>query len=111
MKPRINKFDEILMLAFSVSFDLLEILLLFLFGVGLLLNRFITVIEYFIFSLWFFFKGVNVFGSKSIMKTSSTFLGEMIPALGSLPLFSLGVWMIIKQSQKEDMEKEENDLE
>lgn len=96
------------MITFSIFFDLLEILLLFLFGVGLFLNRFITIIEYFIFSLWFFFKGVNVFGSKSIIKTSSTFLGEMIPALGSLPLFSLGVWMIIKQSQKEDLEKEQS---
>ncbi len=105
MKTRIGVFDQTLMLMVAIFFDLLQVFLLFFFGVGLILNRFVTLIEYFIFTLWFFFQGVNIFGSGFFSKSGSTFIGEIIPGLGSLPLFTLGVWMIIKQSQKEDREK------
>lgn len=105
MKLRIDTFDQILMLMVAAFFDLIQILLLLFFGIGLILNRLVTIIEYFIFTIWFSFQGVNVFGSGFLNKTSSTFIGEIIPGLGSLPLFTLGIWMIIKQSQKEDREK------
>jgi hypothetical protein len=106
MKPkyRIGGIQKTIMISFALLFDFIEFILA-IFAIGLILNRIITVLEYFIYIIWFALNRVIFTKPKNIARLGGTFTFEMIPVVGALPLFTLGVYMTIKQSQKEDLEK------
>jgi len=58
-KYRIGNIQLIIMVLIALAFDAVEAILLF-FGVGVVANRVITVLEYFIFGIWFWFNGVTL---------------------------------------------------
>jgi len=103
MKYRIGKTQRFFMVAIAMCFDLLE-LILAVFLVGAVLNRIITLIEYSIYILWFMFNKIKFTKPKNLSRLGGTFFIEMIPVLGALPMFSVGVLMTINQSRREDLE-------
>ena len=56
---RIGNIQLIIMILVALLFDAVEALLLFAYGAGAIVNRAITVLEYLIFGVWFWFNGVT----------------------------------------------------
>jgi hypothetical protein len=101
---RISGGTKIIMLVFAFFLDLIELILAALIA-GIFINRLITIFEYFIYWFWFKIKGVS-FSSNAKMgrRFGGTAILEMIPVVGALPGFTLGVYMTIKEVEKEDKE-------
>lgn len=100
---RIGTGSAFLMVLFAVVCDTIEAIIAAV-GVGLILNRFLTIFEYAILWPWLAVKGVKPMGKRQMKKFISTFGLELIPVVGALPIFTLGVFLIIRSSRKEDLE-------
>jgi uncharacterized membrane protein len=107
MKYRIGPTQKVFMMAIAILFDLVEFILTLL-AVGIIINRIITVVEYFIYILWFSINRVFFFQPKTMKRLGGTFIAEIFPVIGALPMFSVGVHMTIKQSRLEDLENFNN---
>lgn len=107
MKYRIGKTKKFFMVSIAICFDILE-LILAVFLIGAVLNRFITLLEYFLYLMWFMFSKVQFTKPKNLSRMGGTFLIEMIPVLGALPMFTVGVLMTINNSRREDLENFNN---
>ena len=92
-----DSFTKILMISIAIVFDGIEFVL-GLIGIGIILNRILTLIEYLIFFTWFWFIGVK-FTGKATTAMGRTFIAEMIPVVGSLPGLTLGVYLVIKSHE------------
>ncbi|PIT96785.1 hypothetical protein COT82_01285 [Candidatus Campbellbacteria bacterium CG10_big_fil_rev_8_21_14_0_10_35_52] len=105
-KQKIGNIQWIFMLGVAVMIDIIQIFLLFFFGVGLIVNRFITIFAAMTFFLWFALNGVTFLTGKMSNQKMFRFFGaafgEFIPIIGSLPLWSFGIWFTIKSIRKED---------
>lgn len=101
VKRRIGKFTSFLMIFFALILDIIEFILALLL-VGAIINRIITIFEYLIYWFWFKVKKASFAGKK--MRVAGSFVGEIIPFLGALPLFSFTVWLAIKDVDKEDQQ-------
>ncbi|MFQ5754352.1 MAG: hypothetical protein ACE5HI_20415 [bacterium] len=105
-KQRIGSMQRGLMVAVAATVDIVQILLIFFFGVGLLVNRFITIFAFMMFSFWFALNGVSfISGRMSVQKMLRFFgtaFGEVIPVLGAFPLWALGIWLTLRSVKKED---------
>tara|TARA_B100001971_G_scaffold135384_1_gene125058 strand:- start:359 stop:751 length:393 start_codon:yes stop_codon:yes gene_type:complete len=105
-KQRIGNMQGWLMVAVAAAVDIVQILLVFFFGVGLLVNRFITIFAFMMFFFWFALNGVSFLTGKMSMKKMTRFFGtafgEIIPVLGALPLWALGIWLTIRSVREED---------
>jgi hypothetical protein len=96
-----NKFTKYLMLAVALTFDIIELILAFLWA-GLIVNRVLTIIEYCIFFPWFNSQGVRFMGNtKRITSMVGSFITEMIPVLGALPGLTVGVFLTIRSHEEE----------
>lgn len=104
IKYRIGPLQKILMLTIAAIFDLVEFVLAVL-AIGLILNRIITIIEYFIYILWFSVNKISFTSPKTLKKLGGSFIAEIIPFLGALPMFTVGVYMTIKSSREEDLDQ------
>lgn len=103
-----DKFNKTLMIAVAAVFDTIEAFLVIL-GIGLLINRILTILEYLIFFVWFSFSGVNfTLKSKKISYAGGSFVSEILPGLGSLPGLTLWVFMTIRSHEEDLKEKEKN---
>ncbi len=104
---RIGKFSMIAMVTAAMIFDLIEAGLGFL-AIGLVLNRLIVVVKWFLFWFWFKIKDVHFtkLNSKSASRRAvtaiSTFLIGMIPILGILPEFTIGIIAMLLLVRVED---------
>ena len=105
-RQRIGNMQGWLMVAVAAAVDIVQILLVFFFGVGLLVNRFITIFAFMMFFFWFALNGVSFLTGKMSMKKMTRFfgtaVGEIIPVLGALPLWALGIWLTIRSVREED---------
>jgi predicted tellurium resistance membrane protein TerC len=102
---RIGKGVGIIYILLALIFDILEMVLAF-FAIGLVVNRIITLIEYGLFFILFKIKGVLFFKKKTYTKAGA----ELIPVIGSLPIFTYNVWEVIRDSRKEDSTKKEKEV-
>lgn len=102
VKYRISKLTATFMLVIALIIDLVELLLALLL-VGLVLNRLITLLEWFIFGLWFTILGVPFFtGGKRMATTTGGIIIGLIPGVGALPEFTLSIFLLILISRSED---------
>ena len=103
---RIGDMQSMLMISVAVVADGVQILLWLLFGVGLIANRFVTIFMFMTFAFWFVLNGVSFLtGSMSTQKMVRFFgasFGEVIPVIGALPLWTLGIWLTLRSVKKED---------
>ena len=105
-RKRIGAIQAMLMLGVAVMIDIIQIFFLFFFGIGLIVNRFITIFAFMTFFLWFALNGVTFLTGKMYKEKMFRFFGvafgEFIPIIGSLPLWSFGIYFTIKSVRKED---------
>lgn len=104
VKRRIGKITSFLMIFIAIILDIIEFILA-LFLVGAVVNRIMTILEYPGYWLWFKIKGVSFTKNRKIAgRMGSTFIAEIIPFIGALPMFTVGVWLTIKETIREDIE-------
>ncbi len=87
---KISKATTWIMISSAILVDLIQLGVNFIPEVGQVINRFITIVAYFIFYLWFILLGVNVFTKYSIV----CYAVEFIPILDALPTFTA---MVVKR--------------
>jgi hypothetical protein len=108
---RIGNLTAIFMIVIAVILDIIEFVLA-IFGIGLILNRALTFIEYSVFIFWFWMLGVSFtkFDNKHATRRFYWSLGSMIlefiPIIGALPAFTAGVVRTIFTVRAEDRENE-----
>lgn len=107
-EPRIGNFYATGIITLVSVFEVIEFLLVFLWGAGFIVNRILVPIKYFI--VWFLFrlKGVNLTSfsgekaKKRIITLATSFIIGMIPVLGLLPEFAIGIVIILILIRAED---------
>jgi hypothetical protein len=96
-KNRISNGTLTVMAIIAFLFDLLEIALLLIWGVGLVLNRLVVFVKWWIFWFWFGSKDVpflKLDSKKSVQRFAVigiTSVIGIIPGLGALPEFTIGI--------------------
>ncbi|TAK57464.1 hypothetical protein EPO17_01950 [Patescibacteria group bacterium] len=93
MACRLTKTRWKILIGLAVFIDILQIVLDF-FAVGLAVNRFIDIAVGIALPFFLRSQGVKLASPKRILTLLATFIGEMIPIVDSLPLWSLDVWFI-----------------
>lgn len=101
-KMRIGALQALLMIGVSVLFDIAELILAF-FAIGLIINRIIVIVKWVIFLLWFWFNGVHIIRNPKRRATAGiTAIAGLIPIIGALPEFTIGIILTIKDARRED---------
>lgn len=92
--------------AVAILVDLLQ-LILDIFAVGAVINRIIDVIVGFSLAFYFQIRGVSMFNPKRAAAFMATIVGEMIPVVDALPLWTLDVYVTYLTTKGEEalMEK------
>lgn len=103
-KEKISSSDAGLMLAVAGFFDFVQIVIspLDAIGVGVVANKFISIIAIFTFFLWLSIKGVGV-QSKRILFGGGVAELLPIPFLSSLPFFMGVIFAIIKREKNKSL--------
>jgi len=105
-RRRVGVMQSALMIGIAVAVDIVNMLLLIFFGAGLIVNRFITIFVFMVFAFWFALNGVSFLTGRMSMQKMYRFfgpaVGEMIPVIAALPLWSLGIWLTLRSVKKED---------
>jgi hypothetical protein len=107
-KQRISNSTMTVMVIIAFLFDLLEIALLLIWGIGLVLNRLVVFIKWWIFWFWFGAKDVpfaKLDSKKSVQRLAImaiTVLIGIIPGLGALPEFTVGIIALCLLVKAED---------
>jgi hypothetical protein len=105
---RIGNFYAIAIITVVILFETLTVLLVFVLGAGLVVNRIVVPIGYFI--VWFLFrlKGVNLTSfsgekaRKRVITLAIAFIIGMIPVIGLLPEFLVSIIIILALIRAED---------
>lgn len=96
----------IAMIAVAALIDLLQFFLTFLL-IGLVVNFFISIVALLIFYGWFSVNGVSFLAGKRaftrLMTFSAGFLGELIPLINAMPLWTASITMTVLQSRRRDV--------
>lgn len=101
-KIRISNLTAFLMIGAALLFDALEFILT-IFGIGLIINPFITIGKWVLFWMWLSLRDVKMFGKIKPLATSAiTFLAGLVPAVNSFPEFTIGIGVLIILTQIED---------
>jgi hypothetical protein len=90
---RMTNFDWGLLIGIAASLDLAQIILDF-WVIGVVVNRFIDLFFGMTLSFVLWIKGVKM-DSKKIVALACAFVGEMIPVVDSLPLWTADVFLIM----------------
>lgn len=94
-KHKISNMMAVALITVAIAFDILEFGLAF-WGVGLFLNRIIVVIKWIIFAIWLAFLGVSILDKPSRLATTGiTGFAGLIPVVGALPEFTIGIIILI----------------
>jgi len=94
---RIGNSTMVVMGIVAFLFDALEVALLAIFGIGLILNRLVVIIKWWIFWFWFgahdvpFGKLNSKDATRRFITMSITMIVGFIPGLGALPEFTFGI--------------------
>lgn len=88
--------------AFAVAFDIVQIVLDLAFGAGVLVNRILDVGFAFTLLLIFYLKNVPLTQAQ-YMSIGSAFIGEQIPVLDALPMWTLDIFYIFVSLKKEEI--------
>ena len=93
-----------LMIAVAVAVDLVQFLLVLIPFIGWLFGMMISVIASFLFGIWFSHHGVSLMSSKRVLGFLGTMLGEWIPFIGGVPLWSCLVAFTVIQEWRSSEE-------
>lgn len=106
MEPRISKGIAGLMIVTALIIDIIE-LVLALFGIGLIINRVITILAWGGFWFWFKTKNVKLLGNrKRRIATIGGALVGFIPVIGALPVeLTVAIGRHVVISRIEDAKK------
>lgn len=91
MACRLTKTKWRMLVGLAVVIDLLQIILDF-FAIGLAVNRFIDITVGVALPFFLRTQGVKLANPKRLLALLATFIGEMIPVVDTLPLWTLDVW-------------------
>lgn len=99
---RIGKGTSFMMLLLAAIIDIGTVILS-LTGVGVVIDIIIDFISYPFFWLWFKTKRVKMFSKANVGKNLSSIGIESINGLDFLPMFFVGIFLVIGQSKIEDI--------
>jgi hypothetical protein len=106
---KISSVQAFFMLATAFIVDATQFLVLFLPGVGEVIEFFLGATSVILFGVWFALNGVSYFGGKKAgTKTMSALAGavvELVPILDALPGTTLAIAGIIYSTRAEDAQK------
>ena len=101
MACRLTKTRWRILVGLTIVVDILQIVLDF-FAVGVAINRFIDIAIGVALPLFFQTQGVSMANPKRILGVLAAFIGEMIPVVDALPLWTLDVlftWSTVKAEE------------
>jgi Kef-type K+ transport system membrane component KefB len=105
-RRRVGTIQSILMIGIAIAIDIINIILVLVVGIGIIANRFITLFVFMVFAFWFALNGVSFLTGRMSMQKMFRFFGpafgEMIPVIGALPLWTIGIWLTLRSVKKED---------
>lgn len=105
---RINGFHKYALLSVAFAVDFLQFIFVFIPVIGIFLSSILTVVMRIVFWVWLRILGVG-FADKSnryFVNVSMTIV-EMLPLLNNIiPGWCIGTLVIIRQVEREDMEKQ-----
>jgi len=101
-KQRIPTHTAFLMIGTALFFDCFQVLLLVAGGLGLVLNRLVSLYAILTFGFWFKLRGVGLLQQKKFATGFITLLSEMIPGLCVLPGWTISTLLIILMVKSED---------
>lgn len=102
MNSKIGTFEWIIVLVIAILVDLAQIGLDF-FAIGVAANRIIDAIFLVCFNAYLWFRGVSLIDWRKLLIQAATFVGEEIPIIDALPLWSLDVivmWIMVVGEKK-----------
>ncbi len=102
MNSKIKTFEWIILFVIAIVIDLVQIGLDF-FVVGLIANRIIDAVVLVLFNAYLWFRGVSLTDWKKILAQAVAFIGESVPVVDILPLWSLDVvvmWIMVVGEKK-----------
>ncbi len=100
-KHSITTTTKILMVGTAIFFDVLQILVTLIPGIGPILAFFVNIFAQMTFWLWFHIKGVKYNSSKRLGAVVGGFLIELIPFLNVLPGITVQVLIILTTLEAE----------
>lgn len=100
---KISNFEWTLLLAVAILIDIVQIILNF-FGIGLGLNRYITLLAAMSLLTYLGLRGVRPTAGR-LLSLFGTFLGEEIPGADMFFFWSIEVWFLWSSTSKEEKEK------
>ncbi len=89
----------VLMILTALFFDGLQIALEFVFGLGLVVDSFVSIFAVFTFTVWFKMHNVNFVNPKRLAAMGGGFFIEIIPGLNALPVWTAAVWYTISTTK------------
>ncbi len=101
-RERISATMTLLLMMTAIFFDVFQAILTFAGGIGLIANRFISLFAMLSFGFWFVMLGVSLLNTRRLAVSITTSLGEMIPFIGTLPLWTIGIAALIAMVKLED---------
>lgn len=93
MNSRIGKIEWIVIFTAAITVDVVQIIL-DVFAVGVIINRIISIAFGAILNLYFLLRGVKMGNSKIIMAIITSIIGEVIPVVDALPLWTREVFVV-----------------
>jgi len=102
-RNRINEFHGWALIIVAAWVDFFQFFLTLIPVIGVTLAFFFSVLARLTFSVWFFILGVG-FADKTnrFVVNIAVTIGEMIPFIGALPMWTIGTIAIIRQVRTED---------
>jgi hypothetical protein len=85
----------------GATVDLIQFILN-VFAIGLGINRLLSLATAGAWFLFLFMKGISVISAKRLITQLAAVLGEEIPAVDTLPLWTFTIWTTLKSAKKED---------
>lgn len=89
----------VLMILCALFFDGLQIALEFLFGLGLVVDSFVSIFAGLTFFVWFKMHDINFVDPKRLAAMGGGFFIEIIPGLNALPVWTAAVWYTISTTK------------
>lgn len=100
-KSKISNMEWGLVIGALFAVDVVQILLN-LFAIGVVVNRFITLFMWMAWPFYLKMRGQNLFSPKKIASTVTTYVGEIVPVFDTLPLWGINgiVTMVLTKAEE-----------
>ena len=107
-QSRINGFHTVTLLSAAAFVDTLQTVVTFIPVVGPFIATAVAITARIVFGVWFMVLRVGLADkSRRFIANISMTLAEMLPLINALPIWTIGMWTIIRQVKKEDKENHE----